>query len=305
MVGGAEWRVGAEVGAPSAAGGGVHLGDFERLVGEQRRHDRGEAPREHGLADSRRPDEQGVMRVGGGDRQRVARRLEAAHVDEVERFVGVGRIAPRRRRFRRVGPGCFAFQAGMELAEISRDAYLGAGHEGGFARVGGGHDHVGHAGPGEGIDDAERADDGTDAPVETELAEHCDVVERAGGERVGGGEQPERDRELEAGAGLADRGRREVHGDAGLRVGQARREQRGADALPALPAGGVGQADDRVAGQAARDAHLHAYEPAVDSLQHRAAYRREHRAPPRTRSTQGSSRSLTATATAARTVTGG
>ncbi len=144
--GAAEGWIGAQRGASSAARGRVHLGDLERFVGEQRRHDRREAAGEHRLADAGRADEQRVMGAGGRDRQCVARGLEAAHVDEVEGLVGVGGVGRHRRRVGWIGPGRFAFQAGVELAEAAGDAHVGAGDERGFVRVGGGHDHVGHAG---------------------------------------------------------------------------------------------------------------------------------------------------------------
>ena len=50
-------------------------------------------------------------------------------------------------------------------------------------------------------DERERAGDRADRAVETELAEHADIVEHAGRQTLVGGEQPERDRELEPGAG--------------------------------------------------------------------------------------------------------
>ena len=64
-------------------------------------------------------------------------------------------------------------------------------------------------------------------------------------------QDPERDREVERRAGLALLGRREVDRDPARRVDEAGVPDRAADALASLLERGVGQADDREAGQPA------------------------------------------------------
>jgi len=49
----------------------------------QGRQDRREAPRQHGLARARRPDQQHVVRPGGADLERALGVGLAAHVGEV------------------------------------------------------------------------------------------------------------------------------------------------------------------------------------------------------------------------------
>ena len=61
-----------------------------------------------------------------------------------------------------------------------------------------------------------------------------------------------------------------------LRPLELRREQRGPDPLARLPHRGVGQADDRVRGQAGRDVDLDGDELAVDAEQRGAGDGREH-----------------------------
>ena len=83
-------------------------------------------------------------------------------------------------------------------------------------------------------------------PVERELADRGVARERLGRQLVGGGEHGERDRQVEARPLLAQRGRREVDGDAPLRRPlELGRGDPAADALLRLLAGAVGEADDR------------------------------------------------------------
>ena len=92
--------------------------------------------------------------------------------------------------------------------------------------------------------------------------------------------QRERDRELEARAGLAHVAGREVDRDALEREVHARRQQRGAHPFARLAAGGVGQSDDVVAGQPVADVDLDPDGLTVDAEQRRAGDRGEHDGPP-------------------------
>ena len=65
------------------------------------------------------------------------------------------------------------------------------------------HDDRSGAAARERVDERERARHRAHGAVEAELAEHGDAIEHAGGELVGRGQEPERDRELESGARLA------------------------------------------------------------------------------------------------------
>ena len=86
----------------------------------------------------------------------------------------------------------------------------------------------------------------------------------------------ERDRELEARAGLAHRGGGEVDGDPLVRPRDVRRLHRGAHPLARLAPGGVGQADDGVAGQAVGDVHLDGDAESLDAEQGGAVHGGDH-----------------------------
>ena len=64
-----------------------------------------------------------------------------------------------------------------------------------------------------------------DRAIETELTDHADVVECAGGQLLAGDQQSDRDSELETRTGLAHPTGCEVHRDARLRPREPRREQ--------------------------------------------------------------------------------
>ena len=132
------------------------------------------------------------------------------------------------------------------------------------------------AGPRERVDQRERADDRPHAAVESELAEHRDVVERAAGSPPAAHISASATAELETRAGLAHRRGREVHGDPLLRILESRRQQRGPDALARLAPGRVGQADDRVAGQAPGHVDLDGDDSPVDPFEHGTANGSEH-----------------------------
>jgi hypothetical protein len=126
------------------------------------------------------------------------------------------------------------------------------------------------------VDQRQRARHGPHRPVEPELAEHGDAVESTLGQRARGEQQPERDRELETGPGLAYAARCEVDGDPLLRPGEVRREQRGAHALARLANCGVGKADHVISGESARDVDLDGDDLPVDAEECCADHRGEH-----------------------------
>ena len=164
----------------------------------------------------------------------------------------------------------------MQLAERARDAHVDAGDERGFECVRLRHDDARDAGPRERVDEREGAAHRADASVEAELAEHAELVEDTGREPIVGTGERDRDRELQPGSGLAHVGRREVDGDALHRPLELRRQERGADTLARFAPGRVGQADDRVARQSARDVDLDRDHLTVDTNQRGAANEREH-----------------------------
>jgi hypothetical protein len=87
--------------------------------------------------------------------------------------------------------------------------------------------------------------------VERELAERHVVRDLLARQHVHGGEQRQRDRQVEMAAFLDEVGGRQIDGDALMRQRQAQRRQRRADALAGFAHRLVGKADDREARQCA------------------------------------------------------
>ena len=99
------------------------------------------------------------------------------------------------------------------------------------------------------LGDRERAGDRTDAPVERELADGRVLCEPLRRELPRGGEHGERDRQIESGALLAQRGGREVDRDPPVeRPLERRRDDAAPDAVLRLLARAVGETDDREPG---------------------------------------------------------
>ena len=95
---------------------------------------------------------------------------------------------------------------------------------------------------------------GPHAPVERELAEAAVLEQLRRGQLVVAGEHGERDRKVEPGALLAQRGGREVDGDLRLaRPREHRVDDAAVDAMLRLLAGAVGEPDDRERRQVGAD----------------------------------------------------
>ena len=82
-------------------------------------------------------------------------------------------------------------------------------------------------------------------------------------------QDPDRHRQVERGTGLAQVRRREVDRDPARRMDEARVPERTADALARFLERGIGQPDDREAGQAGCDIDLDADQPAVEAVEGR------------------------------------
>ena len=124
------------------------------------------------------------------------------------------------------------------------------------SRVGGAQQTLGTEPPCA-LGDGEDAADPAQPAVERELADRSGALERAARKLLRRGEQRKRDREVEAGALLAQLGRREIDRDPSGREGQLGGRDAAPHALPRLLAGAVGEADDREARQAVADVRLH------------------------------------------------
>ncbi len=180
------------------------------------------------------------MTARGGELERPAGPLLSAHVGEVGRR-SLGARGPRSPRLRRVA---FAAQVRDRLDEVVHGHRHHAGERHLRPGLGGADQPVEPGSPGA-LRCGERSRDRAEPPVERQLADRRVPCEASGWELPRGGEQSERDRQVEAGALLAEAGGSEVDRDPPVGPDELGRRDPGADALLGLLAGAVGQADDR------------------------------------------------------------
>ena len=256
--------------APAGAGDPRHL---ERLLGRQRRQDRGQPAGGQRLAGPRRPDHQQAVPAGGGDLERVAEVALAAQVGEV------GGAGPRRQRQRqRLGSRRRPLPRGQrrELREAverrdtssprpapprlrSRPARRSPRRP---ARA---PPRRSPARPGR----AHRA-------VQGQLADHRQPRQALPLELAGRDQQRHRDRQVQPRAGLAQAGRGEVGDDPPQRELEAAVGERRAHPLARLAHRRVGQADDGEGGQAAVHVDLDPHGPGGDAVEGECLRRGEH-----------------------------
>ncbi len=268
------------------AGGAVDARDVQRLGERERRQQRGEPPRKHGLACAGRADEQQVVATGGGDLEGAFHGLLSADFREVERALRRDVGSVRRRRLHLGGLG--AAQHGHGLAQVPGRDDRDAVDERRFGRVGARDHHVRASGGPCCRRDRQRAPDRPHAAVERELARDGDaaqvVVEGMAGRR----EHGERDRQIVRGAFLSEVRRREVHGDAAGRNLEAGIAECRPDTVLALADARVRQADGLRVGNAGREVDLDLDGMRVDADERARDDGREHgrERPRRSRHTQ-------------------
>ena len=134
-----------------------------------------------------------------------------------------------------------------------------------LARGVGGPEQTLRAEPPCALGDGENAADPTEPPVECELADGGGAFEGIARELLRRREERKRDRQVEAGALLAQLRRREVDRDPPRREAQLGSRDPGADSFPRLLAGAVGEADDREAGNAVTNVRLDVDPPRLET----------------------------------------
>ena len=228
-----------------------HPGDLERLVALQRRQQAGQPPGQHRLAGAGRADEEEVVAAGGGDLQRAAGNALAAHVGEVgdpgwwggRRGAGPSEVGP-------------AGQPLPDLAEGGRPDDAEVRDKGGLGQVGLGDDQEPGGRPPGGQGGRQHAADGADVAGQAKLADGPQAVQPGRRDRAGRGEQPDRDRQVEAGAVLGQVGRGQGDGHAAVRPLIAGVAERRPDPVAGLEHGRAAEADHGHRGEATADVDL-------------------------------------------------
>jgi len=230
----------------------AHRGEFERLGFLERRQDAGETTRQHRLAGAGRSDQQKVVRTRRGDFECTPCLLLAAHVGEVRRMRD-GLFALRcrlgARQFATTGEVCANRQQRIG------DERVGSARQRGLGAVAARHDGA-PAGAHRAQDRGQCAVHRAQLAGERQLADEFILSQRCARNAAVGGENAERDRQIEAAAVLGQIGRCEVHGDPALGVFELRVEDRRAHAIARFLYRRFRQSDDRGTGQAAGKMHF-------------------------------------------------
>ena len=135
-------------------------------------------------------------------------RTSAKSRESADPVAAGGPVRSRRSTYLRVGPGRPARQRVDELAERACSSHDRASHEQRLGSAGRRHDHCGR---GDRVGERECAGHRSDRAVEAELSDECTTGDGSRLELSGGDEKPDRDRQIEAGAGFANPGGCEVH----------------------------------------------------------------------------------------------
>ena len=249
--------------------GGTDAGDVDRQRVVEGRQQPGEPAGEHGLARTRRPDEQHVMPTSRGHFDGEARHRVAPHVGEIGVRLGVGHRWWRRR----VGPRLEPADGVDHGAECGCGAHFVAADGQRLVRGGRGHDH---GGGGQGGDHRHDTGHPPQRPVEAELAEERGARDGRLWDLALRGEHADGDRQIEPGAHLADAGRRQVDRDALLRPRQPGGQQCGAHAVARLAARPIGLADDGEPGETVGHMDLDGDRAPIDTEHSCGRDRRKH-----------------------------
>src|SRR2546428_799067 len=188
------------------------------------------------------------------------------------------------------GAGCPVREAGNPRGG-GRPGPPGPGHAARFGRVLLRQDQRLDPRRARGEGHGERAAHRADRTFEPELAEHRDGAQTLFRDLLGGGQNTERDRQVECRAVLADVGRREVHRDALQGKGVAGVRERGVDSLTAFLHGTLRQSHGRECREAVRDVGLHVHEIGIDAEDRGGADAGEHEPYLRSRRAGGGRRS--------------
>jgi hypothetical protein len=167
---------------------------------------------------------------------------------------------------------------GEHLAEGVRREHLDAVHQRRLLRIGGRHHDLGMARAGGGEHRRQHAADAAHRPVEAELAQQHQPVDRLLGHRAGRREHRGRQCEIEAAALLRHRRRRETDRDPPQWKARPGVDDRGTDPVDRLADHRVGETDEHHLRHAGGHVHLDLHHGAVHPGQtHRPGAGQRHR----------------------------
>ena len=271
VVRGAEGAGAGDAALVEEAGEGVDHRGLERLGGLERRQDAGKARGEHRLAAAGRADHQQVVAAGGGDLERALGLLLALDLGEV--LVGRGV---------RHGAGLGGRERGAagevvdEGEERLRRDHLDGADPGRLGAAG----RRGRSRPQSASAAASAAGSapitGMSVPSRESSPSATWAATSSRGQDLHGGEERERDRQVEVRAFLGEVGGREVDGDALGGEREAHGGHRRADPLLGLGDRLVGEADEVEGRQAGGDGALHLDEARLDALECHRVGARDH-----------------------------
>ena len=231
----------------------MNLGGLDGLFeGQPRQHAR-QAFGKHGLARTRRPDHQHVVRTGRGHFERALRHGLSADVAEIRRH---SRFFRRRRRA--VRPGGRELLRPREqrhhFRQVAHAIHADAFHHRGLGRILRRHDQVGDAHIARADGDRQRPAHRANRAIERQFSDQQVPIQAL--HRTHRPQNPQRHRQVEAGPFLAHVGGRQVDGELLVGISEARIDQRALDALAALAHGGIGHADHHGIARVARRKHV-------------------------------------------------
>ena len=212
------------------------------------------------------------MTAGRGNLEAMAEAGLPAQVGEVGQR---RRAAVGSRRVRIVGDLAGGQQTQVGERGQRRDAEIL--DQARLPRVRGGNGHTGATSARGLLGHRQHARQGADRAIEGELAGQPPVIQGRLRDLPRRAEDRRRDREIEARAGLAQVGRRQVGGDPLERELEAAVDDRRAHPLAGLPDGGVREPDEREGGQPAVDVDLDVDGERVDALEGEGSGSGEHR----------------------------
>jgi hypothetical protein len=245
-----------------------HLEGLER---DERRQDARQAPPQHRLARSGRPGEEEVVPARRRELERPPRPFLPADVGEV----GTVRPLLLLRRLDR-GRAQLAAEIGDGLGQMAHGDRVDPRERRLGGRLRSAEDPV-EPGPPGALRHREGTAHGANATVEGELPDRRVLGQSLPRELPRRCEHRQGDREVEAGALLAQPCRREVDGDAPVeRPLEQRRRDAAADAVLRLRAGAIGQSDDRESRDAALEVGLDLHAARLEADQSVGDGAREH-----------------------------